>query len=372
MANKLFDRAQGKRVLIFSLSYFPRVGGAEIAMKEITQRIPANEIEWDMVTMRFDKSHPKFEKVGNINVYRVGGGLGYLSKILFVPQAAAFAYGRKYDLYWAMMTYMLFPLAIIRILGGKTPYVLTLQDGDPFERVFNRWFILPFRSLLSYGMKNAIKVQAISAFLARWSSREDALVIPNGVDLEKFQNPKPKTFNPDNITIITTSRLVEKNGVGDLVEAMKFLPDNFKLQIIGSGPLDKSLRSKADSLQLKNRIEFLGEVSHDEIPGRFHGADIFIRPSLSEGQGISFIEAMAAGLPVIATPVGGIPDFLADGETGLVVPPKSPRLIAFQAQKLVSDSVLRNKIIINARRMVLERYDWDLIAREMKSKVFDI
>src|SRR3989344_2366747 len=193
-----------KRVLIFSIAYEPFVGGAEVAVKEITNRI--FDMEFDMVTMRFNKSHPKFEKVGNINVYRVGNNASYLNKILFVPRAVLFAWRKKYGLYWCIMTYMLFPA----VLAGRAPYILTLQDGDPFERVFNRWFIVPFKPLLSHGMRNAKKVQAISKFLAKWSGREDALVIPNGVDLEKFQNPKPKTQNPNEIILITTSRLTEK------------------------------------------------------------------------------------------------------------------------------------------------------------------
>ncbi|MEX2013889.1 MAG: glycosyltransferase family 4 protein, partial [Parcubacteria group bacterium] len=287
-----------KRILIFSLSFSPLVGGAEVAIKEITDRIP--DIEFDMVTLRFDKAHPKFERIGSVNVYRIGGlpaqagGLGYLSKILFVPQAAAFAFSRQYDLYWAMMTYMLFPIVVARIIGNKTPYVLTLQDGDPFERVFNRWFILPFRPLLSFGMRNAQKVQAISTFLAKWSGREDALVIPNGVDWEKFQNPKPRARNSDEIILITTSRLTEKNGIGDLVEAMKFLPDNFKLHIIGSGPLESKLKRHSKMLNLESRIRFVGEVPHHDISKYLHAAGIFVRPSLSEGMGNSFIEAMAA------------------------------------------------------------------------------
>ena len=357
------------------------VGGAEVAIKEITSRISTNESEWDMVTLRFDRNHPKFEKIGNVNVYRIGGGFGYLSKILFIPQAVAFALGRKYDLYWSMMTYMLFPIALARILGDKTPYVLTLQDGDPFEMVFNRWFILPFKPLLTYGFKNANRVQTISNFLAKWSKREDAIVIPNGVDLEKFRphpvsssrpSPSPRRGEGGEVVLITTSRLVEKNGVGDIIDAMKFLPENFKLRIIGSGSLENNLKLKIRNLKLEGRIEMLGEVEHDEIPKQLNTADVFVRPSLSEGQGISFIEAMAAGLPVIATPVGGIPDFLKDGETGLFVEPNSPRLIAFQVQKLVSDRVLRDKIIINAKRMVKEKYDWNLIAEEMKSKVFNV
>ncbi len=177
------------KILIFSLSYFPLVGGAEIAVRNITDRIP--EIEFDMVTLRFNKKDSEFEKIGNVNVYRIGGGWGYFSKILFVFQATFFALRRKYDLYWAMMTYMLFPIVIGRFLGFRTSYILTLQDGDPFSHVFNRWFILPFRPLLLYGFRHAHKVQAISHFLALWAVqagyRGKTYVVPNGVDVNRFK-----------------------------------------------------------------------------------------------------------------------------------------------------------------------------------------
>lgn len=352
------------------------IGGAEVAIHEITSRIPHEQIEFDLVTLRFSKHDPQFERIGNVNVYRIGGGLGYLSKILFVPDAAAFAFGKKYDLYWAMMTYMLFPISIGRLLGDRTPYVLTLQDGDPFAHVFSRFRIALFKPLLSLGFKNARKVQTISHFLADWARQAGARgpveVIPNGVDPLRFENPHPRSIHSESVTLITTSRLVEKNAIGDVIDAMVFMPESVRFKILGVGPLEKKLKEKAKNLGLESRVEFLGFVPQTAIPKHLHAADIFIRPSLSEGQGISFIEAMAAGLPVVATPVGGIPDFLVDGETGMMVPPHSPELIAFQVQKLIADRVLRDKIVINAHRMVRERYDWDLIAEEMKGKVFNV
>lgn len=363
------------KILIFSLAYHPMIGGAEVAIHEITSRIPENEIQFDMVTLRFDKAYPKFEKIGNVNVYRIGGGLGYLSKIFFIFQAVFFARKNKYDFFWAMMTYMLFPISLRRILGDKTPYILTLQDGDPFAHVFNRWRIRVFKPLLAYGFKHAYKVQTISYFLAGWARQAgfkgEVQVIPNGVDLNRFKIYDSGFKNKEEMILITTSRLVPKNGIEDIIEAMKFLPLNVKLRIIGSGPLESRLKSYSRILNLESRINFLGEVPNSEIPKHLSEADIFVRPSLSEGQGISFIEAMAAGLPVIATPVGGIPDFLKDGETGLFVEPRNPRQIAFQVHKLISDRVWRDKITIAAKRMVQERYGWDLIAEEMKTRVFD-
>lgn len=337
-----------------------------MAVKEITDR--ASSIEFDMVTLRFDKSHPKFERLGNVNVYRIGGGLGYLSKIFFIPQAALFALRRKYDLYWCIMTYMLFPA----VLSRKAPWILTLQDGDPFTHVFNRLRILIFLPLLSYGFKHAKSVTAISNFLAKWSKRPDAIVIPNGVDTERFQNVKHRVFDKNKIRLITTSRLVQKNGVEDIIKSLKFLPENVTLRILGSGPLEKSLKLKANSLQLQNRIEFLGEIPHFDISKYLHEADIFIRPSLSEGMGNSFIEAMAAGLPVIGTPVGGIVDFLRDGETGLFCEVKNPKSIADRVMEYINNPELTSQIVKNAKKMVQEKYDWNLIAREMRSRVFKV
>ena len=99
-------------------------------------------------------------------------------------------------------------------------------------------------------------------------------------------------------------------------------------------------------------------------------AHVFVRPSLSEGMGNSFLEAMAAGLPVIATPVGGIPDFLRHEETGLFCEVKNPRSIARQAARLFADRMLREKIIANARRQALARYNWDTVAHEFGEKIF--
>ena len=92
---------------------------------------------------------------------------------------------------------------------------------------------------------------------------------------------------------------------------------NVKLLIVGDGPLRENLKFKIKNLKLENKIELLGEVSPDKVPQYLAEADIFVRPSLSEGLGTAFLEAMAVGLPIIGTPVGGIPDFLKDDETGL-------------------------------------------------------
>ena len=345
-----------------------------MAIKEITDRI--SDVEFDMVTLRFSSKHPKFEKTGNVNVHRIGGGLGYLSKILFIPLAALYAWklkkANKHNAFWAMMTYMLLPISLLRLSGVRTPYLLTLQDGDPFTHVFNRLRIFIWKPLLKYGFRHAKKIQTISHFLAGWAKRAgykgEVDVIPNGVDVERFTNSVRATKH--DVILITTSRLVEKNGVADIIKALKYLPDNVKLQILGVGPLESELKGLAKKENLEHRVRFLGFVSQDELPKHLHKADIFIRPSLSEGQGISFIEAMAAGLPVIATPVGGIPDFLKNGETGLFCNVNDPKSIAEKVREYASNPELRSRVVRGAFKMVKEKYDWNTVAEDM-GKIFN-
>lgn len=367
-----------KRILVFSLAYYPMVGGAEIAIKEITDRLP--DFEFDMITLRFSDKQTKFEKIGNIDVYRVGIGSKYLNKILFVPLAAIKAIAlnkhRKYDMLWAMMTYMLFPVVLMRILGNRTPYALTLQDGDPFEHVFGRARIFPFLPMLFYGFRNAVRIQTISNFLANWARnmgyKEQLHVIPNGVDIKKFELSNRDFEKKDNIVLITTSRLVKKNGIGYVIKAMRFLSKSTKFRILGSGPLEASLKQLVKELGFGSQVEFLGNISNDDLPKYFANADIFVRPSISEGQGISFIEAMTAGLPVIATSVGGIPDFLKDRETGLFCEVNNPKNIADKVMEYINNPELTNKIIKNAKELAKKKYDWNLIVEDMRSKVFNI
>jgi len=103
------------------------------------------------------------------------------------------------------------------------------------------------------------------------------------------------------------------------------------------------------------------------LPKYLAMADIFIRPSLSEGQGISFIEAMAAGLPIIATPVGGIVDFLHDKETGLLCEVRNPENIALEVRTYLEDKGLMEKIKVNAKELVIKDYNWNLITIKMEN-----
>ena len=127
----------------------------------------------------------------------------------------------------------------------------------------------------------------------------------------------------------------------------------------------KELKTKSSLLGLENNIEFIGEVPNDLLPQYLAKASIFVRPSLSEGLGIAFLEAMAVGLPVIGTLVGGIPDFLKDSETGLFCKVSDPKDLAEKIVRILKDEQLREKIVINARALIVQKYDWNIIANKL-------
>lgn len=369
-----------RRILIFSLVYYPRfVGGAEVALKEITDRIPSSEIEFDMITLNGGKE-PAFEKVGNISVYRIFKKVGTIQKFLYpfaaFLKAVKLHKTNKYDLVWSMMaSYAGYAGFLFKKKNKSVPFVLSIQEGDNFGRRKGLKFL--FKSIF----KNADRIQVISKFLGDWSRKMGAkcpiTVVPNAVDFIFFSQRKPEEElaalknrlgkNAGDVFLISTSRLVPKNAFGDVINALQYLPINVKFLILGQGYLEKILKDRVAKLHLNDRVKFLGFVSHAEMPQYLHISDIFVRPSLTEGFGNSYIEAMAARIPVIATPVGGIVDFLKDGETGLICEVRNPKSIAQKIEKYIKDKESRDYIVNNAEKMVRENYDWKKIAGEMKT-----
>jgi glycosyltransferase involved in cell wall biosynthesis len=124
-------------------------------------------------------------------------------------------------------------------------------------------------------------------------------------------------------------RLSPEKDVTTLLKAAALVVErhpSFRLQIAGAGPCGVELAALAGSLGLMDRVEFLGDVS--DVPALLARASLFVLPSVTEGLPLTVLEAMACGLPVVATRVGGTPEAVADGVSGLLVPPREPGLLA--------------------------------------------
>lgn len=385
-----------KRVLIFSLAYYPSyVSGAEAAVREITDRIKPEDIEFHVVTLRFDKTVPREERVGNVAIHRVGAGGDYLSKMLFpylaARRGAALHKELGFDAVWAMMTYMLLPTMLAKRFGVRIPHVLTLQDGDPYEKVFGRARIKPFLPLIDEGFRTAAVVQSISEYLATWppkrGSKSPVVIVRNGANPRDLKDDMPAEeiravqeklgCKEGDVWLVNTSRMVHQKGNDTTVRALPLLPENVKLLLVGGGEDEAMLKGLVKELSLELRVTFTGQVDRFEVTKYRKACDIFVGPSRSEGLGNAFLSAMASRLPVVATQVGGLADYIFDAKrnpdkepTAFAVDPDSPEQIAEAVKRIMAHPEEVRKVTETARVMVLANYDWDKIAVEMRERVF--
>ncbi len=400
-----------KRILIISLTYHPYIGGAEVAIKEITDRIDPGEYEFDMVTLRFDRALPKVEKRGNVTIHRLGPSVANpkvsdramplmlrIAKMLFPFTASVKAtmLDQKYvyDMVWSMMANQAgFAGMFFSLLHPKTPYVLELQDGRALSAMPRRRPILyVLWWLYKRVYQRADRIKVISHFLEREvrniGYKGRVAVIPNAVDVAKFSRAVPEDElhalkekygkKMGDVFLFTASRLVLSRGVEDTIRSLTHLPENVKMLIAGSGEDEDKLQQIAEESGVRGRVIFAGHIGHDELPAYYKMCDIFVRPSLIEGFGNAFVEAFAAGIPVVATPVGGIPDFLFDPErnpdmepTGIFCEVSNPESVAKAVRRYMEEPSLTARIVKNAKELAAQKYDWNLVAERMKREVFD-
>jgi len=373
---------QKSRILILSTAYLPHIGGSELAIKNITDRI--NNFEFDLITARLSDL-PEYERIGNVNVFRVGGFLSmskFILPKLTLPLAVFFKARSllKQNDYKLIHGFQASGASgagwLIKFFYPNILFVLTLQEGKDLA---SQGFLINFFRRLIIG--KADYATAISNYLAGYVSKVNSSlkvkVIPNGVDFYNFSKDfsygeladleKSLGIQPDDKVIISVSRLVPKNGLDLLIEAVseikKLGNSEIKLLILGVGPLKKELVSSIKYQGLEDSVIFAGTIGQEELPKYLKISDVFVRPSRSEGLGSAFLEAMAAGVPIIGTKVGGIPDFLEDRKTGLFTKPE-PKDIASKINIILENSVLRQEIIKNSSNLVREKYNWNNIADE--------
>lgn len=366
---------QKSRILVFTTVYRPMIGGSEIALEEIISRLP--DIFFDIVTSKYKRDFKTLEAGSNFNIHRIGFGLGIIDKVIFPVtgclRAISLIRDNHHDAIHAYQaSYGGGAAWLVKMLGFRLPFLLTMQEGKNLDRqpLLINWL----RGLI---IKKADAITVISNYLGEYvrkiSPYSKVFLIPNGVDLKKFQTLGSQLQislgheNQKENQIITVSRLVPKNGVDDIIKATGLLKNkynipNIKLIIVGDGRQREELFRLVKELGLENNVEFLGSISNEKINGYLASSSVFVRPSLSEGLGTAFIEAMAAGVPIIGTPVGGIPDFLKDQATGLFCKPNDPQDLADKINRILTNKDLSDELIRDAHILVEDTYDWDKIA----------
>jgi len=178
---------------------------------------------------------------------------------------------------------------------------------------------------------------------------------------------KPLRQAQDRFTMLFVGRHIERKGIEHLIDAMAFLEgDRFRLQIVGHGDRTQALKAQAKATG-DARIEFTGKLSTEDLAKAYADADVFVLPAVvdskgdTEGLGVVLIEAAEMGLPLVGSNVGGIPDVVVDGETGLLAPPADPKGLADALRKLADDPALSRRLVEGARQRTRKLFSWDVV-----------
>jgi glycosyltransferase involved in cell wall biosynthesis len=277
--------------------------------------------------------------------------------------------------------------------GIKKPFIHTIHGvlADEYEQAKKNCYPSFRGRIANYFMNRLAKMEeetaqkaALIVTISNYSlekiqkfygiDKSKIRIVPNGVDVKKFkpihnvENVRQQFGLGNEPCILFVGGLIPRKGLPFLVEAaQKIVKEqaDTKFWIVGDGPLKNQLTASLESANLSSNFKFLGNLKEDALPAVYNCADVFVLPSIQEGQGIVLLEAQASGKPVVAFDIGGVNEAVHNGETGILVKLGSTSGLADALQKLLGDRVLREKMGINGRRFVTENFTWDICAQKM-------
>jgi len=249
------------------------------------------------------------------------------------------------------------PAGLLAVLVGRMlniPVVTTAHGGDAYSLSSTL-----FRWLKRYALKSSARWTSNTYATANASKQGisvgDAAIIPMGVDTDMFGSGERaihrKGYKNTDLIFLFVGRLVEKKGCDVLIKAFGRVlaqsPDGVYLWVVGDGQLFEDLSKLAVKIGIHKRIIFFGRIENTSLPDIYAGADCFVLPSIengdgdTEGQGVVLLEAMAAGLPIVASRVGGVSEIVKDGQNGWLVEPADEVLLAEKMTECIGSQAVR-------------------------------
>jgi glycosyltransferase involved in cell wall biosynthesis len=239
----------------------------------------------------------------------------------------------------------------------NTPVIVNYHGGEAAS------FLARSCTSVSMTMRQASALIVPSGFLKAVFERFglSASIVPNIVDLDRFHNPTPHGTTRRHCLVARNLEPIYDNetAIRAFSAVHRTYPDA-TLTVAGSGPLAQSLHTLAASLGLGSAVIFSGRLDRDAMAQAYRKADIAINPSLADNMPVSVLEALASGVPVVSTNVGGVPFVVNDQQTALLVPPKSPEAMAEAILRLMEDSALSKKLADNGL-LEAQKYTWQRV-----------
>ncbi len=200
---------------------------------------------------------------------------------------------------------------------------------------------------------------------------------PKSINHNQIELIKEKLNLKDKKVLLTVGRLVERKGQDMVIKAMPRLLESFPnliYLIIGSGPIEKNLKSISQKLKIEDNVKIIKSVSDEELPTYYQLADVFVMSSRDidgdvEGFGMVYLEAISFGLPVVAGNSGGVPEVVIDNQTGLLVVPDNVLDLSQKIFELFSDQKKGNQLASNGQKMIKEKFNWEIQAEKLNNKL---
>jgi glycosyltransferase involved in cell wall biosynthesis len=386
------------RVCLLTETYYPVIGGGETQARTLAAGLQDHGMATRVITRRSESAFPRRDEVDNVQVSRLGpSGPGHLKKWAMLPGLFVELL-RKSKEYDALLVCGFRVMGISAILAAKLLGKKVLLKADNEGEMSGRYFDAGAKKLGLSGatrlltafvrLRNALLLRADmfislsseirAEFEAAGVSESRIVSIPNSVDVTRFraaslqerQQARETVNLPSAGTIVVfTGRLLESKGVLDLVESWATLAPEFPsatLVIVGSGQnlmhnCEAELHRRIESLELQEQVVMTGFVRN--VEDYLKAADVFAFPTTEEAFGIALIEAMSAGLAVVAARVGGIKDIIQPEINGLLIEPHDAPALTRELRRLLVDSDLRSRLGQSAVKTVDERYSSETVLR---------
>lgn len=355
------------RILLLNHEYPPVGGGAGNASAHLAADLVQLGCEITVITAAV-AGMPAEEKREGVVIHRVGAirrkALEASGTELVGFGAAAFRYARRFVAnhpHDVLHAFFGIPSgAVCWRLGRSTglPYLISFRGRDVHggksraNKGIGGWMKVVSRPVWRSAASLVANSDGLRSIALDVDSSVCVSVIPNGVDTKRF-SPNTSTAAGHEAQILYVGRLEPYKGLDDLLSAVKVLADrgqSIHLTCAGDGSLRSQLPEQAARLDITDRVSFTGPVHPDAIPDLYRSADIFVLPSLVEGMPNVVLEAMASGLPVVATRIPGSEELVGDGETGYLVDSGSPESLADALEDIVTRPDRRDQMGMRGRQ----------------------
>jgi len=368
------------RILLVNYEYPPLGGGAGNATAHLSKELAALGAQVTVLTSAF-RGLAGRERVNGFAVRRVPVVRRRADRCT-PPEMATFVCSATVSALWLArrmrpdVTVTFFgipsgPVGLALKLMYGIPYLVSLRGGDvpgfqPYDLAFyHRLLGGTIKGLWRRSAGVVANSDGLKALVQKSAPDQPVLVIPNGVDVSRFR-PVETPSEDRAVRVGFVGRLVHQKGVDVLLKAVALLDPAlpFVVDIVGDGAERQELESLGASLGVAHRVRFLGWKSSEELPELYRCMDVLALPSRDEGMPNVVLEAMATGLPVVATKVAGTEELVHDGETGLIVPPEDHQALAEALRRAVTDRETRTSMGAAGRTLVEARYTWRRVAEE--------